>query len=90
MEKADQAKLAALVARENALQKMTADFQAQYEQRAAAVAQDMRLFWQDQAIKHGIDLNTVLYSASDDFTTLIPTQMRFVGAPTAAQVAANG
>lgn len=66
---------------------MTADFQAQYEQRGAAVAQDMRLFWQDLANKYGIDLNTVLYSATEDFTQIVPTQMRFVGAPTAAQVA---
>ena len=66
---------------------MTADFQQQYEQRAAAVAQDMRLFWQGIAGKYGVDLGTVLYSATDDFTQIVPTQMRFQGAPTAAQIA---
>lgn len=84
LEPTEQARLSALVARENALGKMTQDFQAAYEQRAQAVQQDMRLFWQDIAKKYGIDLNAVLYTANEDFTTLLPTQMRF-GPP-----AANG
>lgn len=87
LEKTDQTRLAALVARENALSKMTADFQAQYETRAAAVTQDMRLFWQDIANKYGLDLSSVLYAANEDFSQVIPTQMRFPQAPPAA---ANG
>lgn len=66
-----------MVARENALQKMTVDFQQAYEQRAAAVQQDMRLFWQDAAIKYELDLASVLYAANDDMTQLVPQQMRF-------------
>lgn len=78
MEKTEQSRLAALVAREQALGKMTADFQQQYEVRAQAVTQDMRLFWQELASKYGIDLNSVLYVANDDFSQIIPQQMRFV------------
>ena len=76
LDPADTAKIAGLVAREQGLAKMTHDFQTQYEQRAAALTQDMQLFWRGIAEKYNVDLASVVYAPSQDFKQILPMQMR--------------
>lgn len=76
LDPADTARIASLVSREQGLAKMTHDFQSQYEQRAAALNQDMQMFWRDISVKYSLDLTSVVYAPSQDFKQVLPMQVR--------------
>lgn len=72
----DVAKLAELASREKALGVMTQNFQQQFEVRASALQQESQMAWQAIGAKYGLDMRSVLYTASPDFTTLTAVQCR--------------